>query len=313
MAQSPEALELKERTRRFKDAMRRTIGYSIQKEQPKRLGFQDSEGSTLLLVPAGRRDQPDQYYFHEAGGTGYQGQAFLQPGALEDWQIRYGTPILIKRNAVSGEWEITGLDTRYAAQFFNDVDVDSRLIVTYENIAPGLLTSTDPNSMQARVLSGSYRSGAQKKFFETQLTVNWGEAPANSNLPQTSSTSRYTLVQLDFETGGLSYKYGNNFPSTLSRGQIFNINQEEGNNLYFPQPDTDFFACGYIRLSTKQIQISRQDIWPLQDYLSLGGAGSPNVATDVLNRIITKKSDGHVLTSKITGNVIYQRTSPTEE
>lgn len=281
----------------FKQALRVIIGDSIRKPISARLGHQDSAGVIYIKVPAERTDQPSKYYFHEAGGTSFQGEAFLQPGALASWQIRYNAPIRVKKDPLSGEWEIIGIDARYAAQFFNETAEDDNLIFGYSNIAPGLLTQTEPTSMKAKVLAGAYRYANTWRYYETQDTVDWSVSPYSSNIPTTNNKAKFVLVQLSFSDGSLSYKYGSEIPGSLTNKQAYTLNLNAGDDSILPALDEGYFRCGYIKLIRGMTKItSSGNIWAIQDYLTNGAAPG-----NILDKILV--ADGDVMTSD--GFVMY--------
>lgn len=289
-----------EQIERFKKSLKEVFGDAIRVPVSARLGWQDETGATYLQIPAERSDQPNRYYFHEAGGTGFQGEAFMQPGALQAWQIRYNAPVRIRKDPISGDWEIIGIDSRYAAQFFSGAGANDTALVAYQNLAPGLLTQTDPASMKAKVLAGAYRMGAAWHYYDTQDTVNWGIAPYSSNVPATNGTARYVLVQLSFTTGALGYKYGATIPSTLANFQAYAMNVSRGDNSIMPAVDDGYFRCGYIRLVRGMTKItSSGNIWAIQDYLNIAPDSSP---ANILDLIVVDEN-GDVLTQN--GSVVY--------
>lgn len=286
---------------RFKKTVGDILGDTIRKPISAKLGYQDSSGTTQLVIPSDRTDQPNRYYFHEAGGNSFQGEAWLQPGALFEWQIRYNAPIRIQKDPLTGEWQIIGIDSRYAAQFFNEVTEDDGALIPYNKLAPGLLTSTDPESMKARVLSGAYKFGGNDewKYVETQNTVDWSVSPYSSNVPTAPLTAKWVLVQLNYDTGLLEYKYGTTVPSSMTPIQVYNLDVAGTQGTYLPTADDRYFRCGYIKLVTGMTKISRfGHIWAVQEYLNAGGDGN------VLDRIVTT-STGDIVVDSQTGNVVY--------
>ena len=286
--------------RRFKDALGNAFGETIKKPFAAKLGFQNADGERFIEVPSNRTDQPNKFYFHEAGGTSYQGEAFMQPGALKDWQIMFGTPIRIKRDPLSKEWEITALDSRYAQQFFDGVTQDDTAVYGYNKLAPGLLTTTIPISMQAKVLFGAYRLGDVFKYVPTITTIDWSVSPYNTNIPTSPLQARLVLVQVNYDDGILEYKYGDTFPSPLSFSQIITLDANTGT--YIPQADAGKFRAGFIRLNYGIIEIKRDNIIPLQEYLAIQ---SPNAGQNALDTIITWGGD--VVVDSISGSVVYTR------
>lgn len=301
MAMNKNSLDQKkdrEQLERFKAQWIEIMGDSLRNPVSARLGYQDDSGATLLKVPSDRTDQPSKYYFHEAGGSSFQGEAFLQPGALAPNQIRFGAPIRLQKDPLSSEWEIIGIDSRYAAQFFAGAAENTNIIYPYPNLAPGLLTQTDPPSMAAKVLFGNYRSGNVFKVVKTQQTINWGISPHNAHVPTTNATARYVLVQVKFSDGSLVYSYGDEISISLSNFQAYDLQVSRGDNSIFPAPLTDHTMAGFIRLVRGMTRITAADhIWALQEYLGGSGGGD----TSVLDRIVV--SGGDVVTSG--GYVVY--------
>lgn len=292
-----ESKKLQEDNRRFKEALLTALGDTLRKPMSAKLGYQNSLGEQFIKVPDSRTDQPDKYYFHEAGGTGFQGEAFLKSGSLEKWQQRYGTPIYIQKHQVSGEWEIIGLDTRYANQFFSGVEEDDNVLVPYHNIAPGLLTTTLPPSMQARVLEGAYRIGNNTYYVPSQLTIDWSDVTYSGNIPTTPLKAKFVLVQIEPVAGTLSYKYGSEFPSSYSNKQVFDLDNDFGTGTYIPLVDDLNFRCGYIRLVYGITSIQRNNIWAIQDLLTLASADS------TLDKIVV--AEGQVVVDRDSGTVVF--------
>ena len=262
----------------FESAMGSVLGDAIRKPIPAKLGYIDSLGNKIVKVPADIRDEPNLYYFSQAGGQSFVGQAFLQEGAMEKWQIRYGAPIRVKKDSISGVWEIVGLDARYAAQFFSGVVPEEILIVNLDQMSPGLLAPDAPVSMRARVLKAPYDNGNEWKFIDTLYTQDF---TGNINIPTNPATARYVLVQLDFDTETLSYKYGDEIVANLTFEQVYSIQKTNGNNQYLPAKDAGKFRVGYIKLISGMTSILRSSIWTLQSYISTGGGSAvENIVID---------------------------------
>ena len=288
---------------RFKTALRTVLGDTLRRPKAARLGYQNESGESFLEVPRQRSDEPQKYYFHEAGGTSFQGEAFLQPGALPSWMIRYGTPVQIKKDPLSNQWEIIALDSRFGAQYFIGTDQDDGVFIPYNKLAPGMLTQTVPSSMQARVLAAAYSSEGVLRYYETQNTVDWSVAPYSTNIPTTNLRQKFVLVQLEYATGILSYKYGVVVPSSWSNKQAYDANIVAGDDSILPQVDTGNFRAGYVKLVYGMTRITRTDnIWAIQDYLSLGSGGGKAA---IINSIVTDPVDGSVVVDPVTGNVVF--------
>lgn len=288
---------------RFKAALRQVLGDTLKKPIGVRLGFLNDNGEAFLEVPRQRSDEPQKYYFHEGGGTTFQGEAFLQPGALPNWMIRFGTPVQIKKDPLSREWEIIALDSRYGAQYFIGTDNDDGVFIPYNKIAPGMLTQTVPASMKARVLEAAYSSNGALRWYQAQETVDWSVAPYSANVPTTNLRQVFTLVQIAYSTGILSYKYGLQVPSSWSNQQAYDANLTAGDDSILPSVDPDNFRSGYVKLIAGMTRITRSDnIWAIQDYLSLGGSGGKEA---ILDSIVTDPLDGSVVVDPVTGNVVF--------
>lgn len=298
MANREEKRKDEEQLQKFRDALTQTLGDAIRKPMSARLGYQDENGEIFVQVPDTRSDQPNRYYFHEAGGTPFQGEAWLQPGAMSAWQIRYNMPVRIRRDPLTGEWEIIGIDSRFAQQWLDGVTEEDETIYFYEKLAPGLLTATTPNTMTAKVLPAAYRLGDDFKYLGPFTTVDWGVAPDDANVPTNVTRSRYALVQVDFANETLSYKYGDLFPKGYSFRQVVALDAGTGD--YLPDPDPDHFMSGYVELSGGLTVIQRRNIVPLQQYLTLVSVAD-NAA--FLDSIVT--ADGDVVVDPDTGNIVY--------
>lgn len=297
--------QLRDEMNKFGKNLKDILGEQIRKPISAKLGYVDEDGNVFVRVPDQRTDQPNKYYFHEIGGSEFQGEAFLQPGALENWQIRFGTPIRVKRDTLSKEWEIVAIDSRYAQQYFEDVDPDEGIITNYPNLQPGLVSQTSPASMQAIVYAGHYTIGSNWYFVQSQLTQDFSESPQNLQIPDQNLRSRWVLVQITPSTGELSYKYGEIIPSSYSPFQVYNrqVNNPNGPT-YLPLPDVGKFQCGYIKLTANVTAIYKDAIWNTQQYLV--APASIDETIDVLDRIITSRT-GTVVVERGTGNVLYTR------
>lgn len=270
--------DFEKQLRQFETDMSSALGDAIRKPVPAKLGYIDSNGNTLIKVPAEIRDEPNLYYFSQAGGQSFVGQAFLQEGAMEKWQIRYGAPIRVRKDPISGVWEIIGLDARYAAQFFAGIVPEEILIVNLDQMSPGLLAPDSPVSMRARVLKAPYDNGNEWKFINTQQTQDF---TGNINIPTNPATAKYALVQLDFDTETLSYKYGDEIVANLTFEQVYSIQKTNGNDQYLPDKDAGMFRVGYIKLVSGMTSITRNNIWTLQSYISTGGGSAvENIVID---------------------------------
>lgn len=294
----PEKDDFSNELRQFREEMLEILGSTIRKPIAVRLGYRNSSGETFVEVPDTRTDQPSKYYFHESGGTSFQGEAFLQTGALQPWQIRFNTPILVRQNPLNKIWEITGIDTRYAAQFFADVDQDDGVFIPYNKLAPGMLTSTRPPGMSALVLAAAYTIGDEWRYYRTQETIDW---TGHAQIPSTSGKARYVLVQIKFSDGTLEYKYGSEIPAYFSHLQTYDYNLSVGGNTVLPLQDDSYFRAGYIRLVNGMTAITRRNhIWTLQEYLNSGSGSTSN-----FDKIVVDPTNLEVVVDPTNYTVVY--------
>jgi hypothetical protein len=286
----------------FEKILRNKIGSSLKKPISARLGYMNNNGEIFLKIPESRNDQPNKYYFHEGAGIGFQGEAFLQSGALQKWQIRYGTPIRIKQDPLTDEWEIIGLDTKYADRFFEGVSQDEPNILNYKNIGMGLLIANEPANMFCRVLGGFYNL-PESVYINTQSTVDWSSVPHNTNIPTNHLESRCVLVQIDSSTLSLTYKYGQIFPTHFNFSRLLEVDDNSG--IFLPKEDDDCIRVGYIKLISGMTNITNELILPAQSYLVTKSVGQTNENYGILDKILVDKVTGEVVVDKITGTVVY--------
>lgn len=301
MADDIDIREFDDQNNRFEGALRKSIGNVWKKPVPAKLGYQDEAGQTHVQVEEDRTDQPSKYYFSEAGGQSKQGEAFLAANALEKWQIKFGAPILVRKHILTNEWEITGVDSKWAAQFFEGSDEDDGVTISYPKLSPGLLTQTNPPSMRCLVLEGSYGTGLIRRIHETQSTVDWSQTPYNAFVPTINLRQRYVLIQINILTGELGYKYGTELVSSVTPMQAYKLNLAIGDDSILPALDEGFMRSGFVRLVKGMSRITKANIWPLQDYLIMG-----NTTADIkssLDDIVTSCDYGIVVDNS--GNVIY--------
>lgn len=270
---------------KFSSAFRDALGTTIKKPLSAKLGYQDENGQIFLEVKKEDANQPLQYYFSSAAGQSFVGQAFLQSGILSPGELRYGAPIRVEQDVVNGAWKITGLDPLFAAEFFDGVDLEETTLIPLRRFEPGLLTSTIPYSMKAKVIEGVYDVGNEFKFIQTLDTINWGTVPHNSHVPAVG-IARFVLVQLDVESETLSYKYGVEVPASMTFQQAYQYQKMAGVADILVGKDEGFFRCGYIKLMGGQTAIDRRDhIWSIQQVLG-AASNDGDVAENVLSRIV---------------------------
>jgi hypothetical protein len=284
----------------FKKNLSMAFGLSIQKPIPAKLGKIDALGVKSVIVSTDESAYPNSYWFSEAGSQSFVGQAVLPPNILPTTMMRYGTPILIERDIVSKMWKISGVDIQFLSEYYQEAIQREVGYYGYENLAPGLMTNTQPASKAVEVLGASYSVGGQWKYIDTLTSVNWSVAPYNANLPASNAYQRFVMVAIDFESESLVYEYGIEVPSTMTFKQALNTDLTEGNNDILPIPDSATqFRCGYIRLLKDKPSIERfVDIFPMQDYFAKPSGTALTVAD--LSKIVV--SNGDVVTQG--GNVV---------
>lgn len=291
---------MNDKLNRFKTDLKTVLGDVVRKPISARLGYVDQDGEVFLQVPTNVADQPSQYYFSSAGGQTFVGQAYLQDGVIAEWQLRYGAPIRIKKDVINGTWEIVGLDVIYSSEYFDGVDPSNFTIIPLRRFAPGLLTSTTPESLKARVLEGVYDVGDSFRYYPTQDTLDWGVAPNNAQVPELGQAV-FVLVQIDPDDGSLSYKYGAAVTSAMTFTQAYQYQVTNGVSTILPEKDSGQFRCGYIKLVGGQTAITRLDnIWSIQQIL-----GAPSNVEDqavaLFSRFVTDGEDVVVAD----GEVVY--------
>ena len=282
----------------FKSALRNILGSSIRKPISARLGYQDEDGQQFLKVAQTDADQPNQYYFSSAMGQTFVGQAYLQDGALAQWQIRYGAPIRVKQDPINETWEIIGLDVLYAAEFFDGVDPEEVSLIPLRRFEPGLLTSTIPYSMKARVIGGVYDVGDVFYYIPTLDTVDWSTAPHNANVPD-EGLAKFVLIQVDVINAALSYKYGMEVPASLTFEQAYLFQKRNNLTTVLPEKDAGYFRSGYIKLAGGMTAIDRREnIWAIQQVLGASST-TADLAETILSRIVTDGEDVVVVDGEV--------------
>lgn len=280
----------------FKAKLAVAFGNTIRKPIPARLGSTLSNGTKAVRVPEEYTDEPNMFYFQEAGGQSFQGQAQLVADIAED-RLVFGVPIRIQQDILTGVWEIIGLDTRLASQYFKDVPRQNIAFYGYENLAIGLLTETTPPTKSATVIGASYNIGSEWKYIDNLNTVDWSVSPYNSNLPTTNKL-KFVMIAVDFDNEELVYKYGNEVDLTVTYNQALVTDKANGNHDILPIPDSiRHFRVGYVRLlSTKETLERFVDIFPLQDYLAKSDGSSIDWSQVVVADGDVVTADGEVVT-----------------
>lgn len=270
----------------FKSRMKDILGDTMRKPISARLGYIDDEGQEYLDVPTTIADQPSQYYFSNAGGQAFVGQAYLQDGAIAEWQLRVGAPIRVKKDVINDTWEIIGLDVIYSAEYFDGVDQESVTLIPLRRFAPGLLTSTIPYSMRAIVIGGAYDVGDEFRYVNTLETVDWSTSPYSANVPDVG-LAVFVLVQIDVNNGVLEYKYGSEMPASTTFEQAYNFQISNSLTGILPEKDVGRFRCGYVKLAGGMTAIDRRkNIWSIQQVLGSSSTGD-DLADTLFPRIVT--------------------------
>ncbi len=273
----------------FRNELRQTLGDTIRKPVNAILGYVDANNQSRVKVPAENADQPNLYYFTQVGGQSFVGQAYMREGLIPKQQIRYGTPIRVKKDVLNGAWEIIGLDVVYAAEFLDGIDEEDVSIIPLRRFEPGLLTPTVPTSMKAQVLAGYYDVGDDMVYIPTLTTVDWGSSPHNANMPPTGK-AKFVLVEVDPSDSKLYYKYGINIPVGLTFEQAYFQQYEAGITTILPPKTKGRFRSGYIKLVNGMAKITRNaNILAAQQIL--GSSSGGDVTESVLSRIVTDGVD----------------------
>lgn len=268
-------------SKRLYDAVVDAFGVSIKDPIPVALGREAADGTYELLVPSADTDEPNAYYFHELDGMppfqGYASNSGQTP--LDEKYILYGMPIYIRPDPlIQNQWVIAGPISAFASQFTAGVDLEPPVPVYQAQIVSGLLTTTDPPSMRARVMGGPYTENGVFYYIDTQQTVDFSASPTDTSstaidVPTTNGEAIYVLVQMDVASGGtLSYKQGSAVSADAAFETIYAA--DAGTGTYMPQPDADRWRCGYIKLAYGMTAIQSQaNIWAVQEILTHSGSG----------------------------------------
>lgn len=274
----------------FESQLGSALGDVIRKPISALLGFKDENGTVNVKVPDDEASQPSTYYFTQTGGQTYVGQAYLRDGVIAEWQLKYGTPIRVKKDVLNDTiWEIIGLDLIYANEFFRGVDSENVDIVSIDRIGPGLLTSVQPGALKAQVLEGYYDIGDVAVFIPTQQTIDWAVAPNNTHMPPVGK-ARFVLVEVVPSTKSLNYKYGDLVPASLTFQNAYQQQEWATVEVILPTKTPGNFRSGYIKLIGGQTIIDRRSIWSNQQIL--GSSVDPkSLLSDILSAIVTDGED----------------------
>lgn len=274
----------------FESNLSKSLGDVIRKPISAILGFKDENGTVNVKVPDSDASQPSTYYFTQSGGQSFMGQAYLRDGVIAEWQLKYGTPIRVKKDVLNDTiWEIIGLDLIYANEFFRGVDSENVDIIPIERIGPGLLTSVQPGSMKAQVLEGYYDIGDTAIWIPTQQTIDWSVAPNITHMPDTGK-ARFVLVEINPTTKLLNYKYGDIVPASLTFQNAYQQQEWATTEVVLPQKTSGYFRAGYIKLIGGQTIIDRRSIWSNQQIL--GSSINPQtLLSSILSAIVTDGDD----------------------
>lgn len=261
---------------KFAAGLENVLGINLRKPMLASLGKRLEDGSTLVFVPEDEADEQGMVYFHNFGdetGQTWAAQAFMEIGTLTAKQTRYGMPIRVRIDPITKRWVVIEPDPYYGPKYLAGVE-ETRPLVELQDIVPGLLTTTMPTSMKARVLGGPYSSGDDWKFFQTKQTIDFTTAKNAVAVGQ----MQFALVQIEFATGTLGYLYGTTtVPNTLTVEQAY-LDVDQGTGTVFPDPTTGYFRCGYIGLFKSMTKIERRNIWAVHEILSKGGGSGAGIS-----------------------------------
>lgn len=261
--------ETRKQLQQFEEQLVDLFGDVIRKPIFAKLGYQDENGTKFIKVPEADTDLPRQYYFRESGGQSFVGQAYLQDGALEKWQIKYNAPIRVRKDPLTGDWEIIGIDARYASEFFENPDSNNFEYVDIDQINASLLRETNPVSMKVILSPTAWTYDVRWKYTGVLTTADFSQSPQSAQIPTDPSKVRYALVQFNFDAVSLSYKYGKLISSSLSHEQAYEIQLSSGIQDIFLPPDVGYFRCGYIRLNNGMTAITNtKHIWSVQEFVT---------------------------------------------
>lgn len=264
----------------------REFGYAIRDLFSARLGFQDATGTQFLKVLSTDTDLPNQYYFHHPSSAAeFVGTAFNTGQVpVADKFLIYDMPVRV-RQVGKAVFELAGLDGILAAEFIADVnltppDNPTRL----ENFLPGLLDQTEPASLKYRIMAAAYRHYETHKYAVTitasgDITSLTDVLGATITLPS-AGLAKYVLVQWDFVSNSESRKQGDTFDQTLVHISANTLDQNDSSVTLFPEPDSDKFRCGYIRLQNDTTSLARgTNFWAQQEVITLADTTGPQTIT----------------------------------
>lgn|SRR5512138_1416706 len=286
--------------------MLNAYGMSIQDPVPVLLGWEEEDGTRVLGPDQEDTDHPGVFYFRELpNAQPFRGEASNSGRApLEKKYLRWGMPIYIRRDPIlTNVWVIDGLVPGLADEYQDGLPDNLPEPVQLDAFVPGLLDMTIPASMRVRVFGAPYSVGDQFKYIPTQETgsFNGGVTTTTGSVitvPPGNIFSQYVLVQLNFDTGELSYKRGTAVSSIPSHIQVWLADGGTGN--YLPQVDPGHFRCGYVRLIGGMERIIRGvNIWAVQEIITKSSSA------EILDTVLTDE-DGHILTDE-NGNILTER------
>jgi hypothetical protein len=190
--------------------------------------------------------------------------------------------VLLRR--VGQRYLIDGVDPELDPLFMAGVADSARTAVRAAEIDIGLIQATKPPSMRALVSEGLYTINNTPYLVDDMLTRDF-----STDIPSTSGGAVAVLVELDLPSVTLSYKISGEFRAALTHKQAF--------RLWYPMPNIDRLAIGYIKLIAGMSAINNTiHIFPAQALLTMVSIGG------ILDRIIT---DGNAPLLDDNGNILW--------
>jgi hypothetical protein len=268
------------------------LGAQIQRPKIVQLG--DGDGNVFVdqtTVDDRRqvfvRNLPSRQSFR--GRAYYDGAAGLDENAIVD-----GVRVYVKWDDNANGLVVTKAAPLHQSEFQSGViTATPQQPIRIDQFLPGLISATNPPTMKIRVMAAHYRSGDLVKYIGTQESIDFD---TSGQKPVTTNEARNALVEIDFLTGLLSYKYGSVFNASLPANQVYS-DLDMGSGVYFPQPsEGEFFVAGWVRLIANQTTIIQSHIWAAQQILGSASASFDTILTDD-NGDVVSDNDGNVLTT----------------
>lgn len=191
---------------------------------------------------------------------------------LELRDLLFGAPVELKRT-LNG-FVITGIDED-ADEFYAGADARNNQIAVYLNQVLYGTLHPEPDSGSMRVLVIGAMLDAY--FVDDQFSADFSASPtdlygATISLPTTGSRAIAVLLQVDAQTGTLSYKQSAEFDASLNLVQAYKAD-------LLPSADVTRHRLGYVKLVAGMTVIGYDKIWSLPELLNKAPAfvGVPKV------------------------------------